>query len=289
MTGGAGRTHATFWLIEAPDSLSEQSRRNPDGYGVGTYEDDGRPEVNKRPAAAYADERFAREAREEESTTFIAHVRYASTGRMRIENTHPFEQDGRLFAHNGHIQGLDRLEERLGDERNLVAGDTDSERFFALITKEVRARGGDVPAGIAAAVGWVANELPLYALNFVMTTASDVWALRYPDVHPLLMLERATGGATGSRHLDAASPAGTIRVRSGDLADGPAVLFASEQMDEDTGWDNLHTGELTHVDEQLNVERTIIAPHLPRHQLRLEELDVAAAASQRRRLDATPA
>jgi glutamine amidotransferase len=160
-------------------------------------------------------------------------------------------------------------------------GDTDSERYFALITKEVRARGGDVHAGIAAAVDWIARELPVYALNFVMATASEVWALRYPETNPLRMLERATGGPTGRRHLDAASPAGTIRVRSGDLADNPAVIFASEQMDEDAGWCDLAPGELVHVDQQLNVERTVIAPEPPRHQLTLEDLGVRAAASQR--------
>ncbi len=28
---------ATFWLIDAPDSLRAQSHRNPDGAGVGTF------------------------------------------------------------------------------------------------------------------------------------------------------------------------------------------------------------------------------------------------------------
>jgi predicted glutamine amidotransferase len=281
MSSGARRTRATFWLLEAPDSLAEQSRHNPDGYGIGTFEEDGAAEVDKQPAPAYADQAFAREARAEESTTFVAHVRYASEGGLTRENTHPFEQDGRLFAHNGHISGLDQLDRRLGEERELVKGDTDSERFFALITKETRARGGDVPAGVAAAVDWIARELPLYALNFVLTTASGVWAFRYPEVHPLLMLERASGGPSGRHHLDAASRAGTIRVRSGDLADCPAVIFATEQMDEDAGWSDLTSGELVHVDAQLNVERTVVASEPPRHQLSLEDLDPRAAASQR--------
>jgi glutamine amidotransferase len=92
MSGGPRRVHATFWLLEAPDSLAEQSRRNPDGYGLATFEQDATPEIDKRPAAAYRDELFAREALEEESTTFVAHVRYASTGPVKLENTHPFEQ-----------------------------------------------------------------------------------------------------------------------------------------------------------------------------------------------------
>jgi glutamine amidotransferase len=44
------------------------------------------------------------------SRTFLAHVRYASTGAHTPANTHPFAQDGRLFAHNGVIEDLTRLE-----------------------------------------------------------------------------------------------------------------------------------------------------------------------------------
>jgi predicted glutamine amidotransferase len=61
--------------------------------------------ISKRPAAAYEDELFALEAKERESPTFVAHVRYASTGGLSVENTHPFEQHGRLFAHNATSAG----------------------------------------------------------------------------------------------------------------------------------------------------------------------------------------
>lgn len=78
---------ATLWLLNAPDSLSEQSRRNPDGTGVGVFGPDGRPIVDKQPMAAWEDKEFATEAHELRGTTFIAHVRYASTGGTTLENT----------------------------------------------------------------------------------------------------------------------------------------------------------------------------------------------------------
>ena len=190
LAAGGRRVTATFWLLEAPDSLAEQSRREPDGTGLGWFADDGTPSIDKQPLAAYDDPEFTRRAHEVRSSTFVAHVRYASTGGLDERNTHPFEQDGRLFAHNGVIEGLDRLDERLGDARELVQGDTDSERFFALITKETRAAGGDVGAGIAAAARWVAAELPLFAINFVLIAAGELWALRYPDTHDLFLLQR---------------------------------------------------------------------------------------------------
>src|SRR5512132_2862164 len=120
MSGGGERVGATFWLLEAPDSLAEQSRREPDGTGVGWFDEHGRPRVAKQPLAAYEDHAFAREARELQSTTFVAHVRYATTGEVEARNTHPFEQRGRLFAHNGVVHDLERLEHELGDERALV-------------------------------------------------------------------------------------------------------------------------------------------------------------------------
>jgi glutamine amidotransferase len=56
---GAQDVAATFWLIDAPDSLRAQSHRNPDGAGVGTFGPAGQPEVSKQPIAAWEDAQFA--------------------------------------------------------------------------------------------------------------------------------------------------------------------------------------------------------------------------------------
>ena len=278
-SGGREPVRATFWLLEAPDSLSQQSRREPDGTGLGAYDPDGKPIVSKQPLAAYEDQQFAQEAREVSSRTFVAHVRYASTGAVTAKNTHPFEQRDRLFAHNGVIEDLGTLERELGDAMALVQGDTDSERFFALITREID-RDGDVGAAIVRAAGWIAENLPVFALNVVLITAGELWALRYPDVHELHVLERDAGGPTGRRHLEHASARGSVRVRSGDLATRPAVVVASEPMDEDAGWRALESGELLHVDPDLRVTITRALERPPRRQLTLSDLTGKAASSQ---------
>jgi predicted glutamine amidotransferase len=279
MTGGPERVHATFWLLQAPDSLAQQSHREPDGTGLGYFDHDGRPVISKEPIAAFQDSDFAREAKEIDSRTFVAHVRYASTGALSARNTHPFEQDQRLFAHNGVIEGLDRLEHELGDDMSLVKGETDSERFFALITRETR-RTGDVSEGIAAAARWVAGNLPLFALNIVLISARELWALRYPDTHDLLVLERDAGGAAGDRHLEHSSPRGRIRVHSADLAGQPSVVVATEKMDDDPGWTPLASGDLLHVGADLEVTRTRVLDTPPAHPLTLQDLGLKAAASQ---------
>ena len=128
----AGRdpVRATFWLLDAPDNLAAQSRRNPDGTGLGVFDADGHPDLRKQPMAAWEDRAFHCEAHQMIGTTFLAHVRYATTGSLEVANTHPFLQDNRMFAHNGVVQGLPDLDRRLGElgVSDLVAGQTDSER-----------------------------------------------------------------------------------------------------------------------------------------------------------------
>jgi predicted glutamine amidotransferase len=280
MSGGRRRIHATFWLLDAPDSLAVQSRAEPDGAGLGVFSVDGEPIVHRTPLAAYADAQFASEAKEVESATFVAHVRYASTGAVALRNTHPFEQEGRLFAHNGIVGDLPKLERALGRYRSLVHGDTDSERVFALITREVDRADGDVSTAITKAARWVARELPLYALNLVLTTPDGLWALRYPDTHDLFALERPAGGTHGRRHFEGASAAGRIRVRSAHLAETPAVIVASERMDEHPDWRKLAPGELVHVDADMHVHASVVLTEPPARPLRLQDLDTRAVASQ---------
>ena len=275
MSGGPRRVNATFWLVEAPDSLKQQSRRNPDGTGIGYYDERGQPRVDKQALAAYEDWRFAREAKRISSRTFVAHVRYASGTPVTRENTHPFEQHGRLFAHNGVIGDVSALEAELGPEMAMVHGQTDSERYFALVTREI-ARRGDIESGLVAAVDWIAERLPVFALNCVLITESEVFALRYPETHSLYVLERAAG--KGSLHHS--SPRHRIRVDSDDLARTGCVVVASEKMDDDPGWRELQPGELLHVGPELHASITEAIERPPAHQLTLADLEPEAAASQ---------
>ncbi len=256
MTGGASPVRATFWLLDAPDSLDLQSEHNPDGTGLGLFVD-GRPEVLKQPIEAEKDLDFAREARDLEATSWVGHVRLASAGGVSLENTHPFEIDGRLFAHNGGVGDLGVLEEHLGDDLAVVRGETDSERVFALLTRDIR-DAGDVSEGIATTVDWIAAHLPVLALNVVLTTADELWALRYPETHELYVLERGAGPV---RHE---SRAGT-RVRA---EDAPArVVVASERLDDEPGWSELRPGELVHVTRELTVDRRVVHEDPPRRRI----------------------
>lgn len=276
MSAGRERARATFWLLQAPDSLRAQSHREPDGTGLGWFDEHGAPQVRKQPLAAYEDRAFAREAHEVSSRTFLAHIRFASTGALELRNTHPFEQRGRLFAHNGVIEDLPALDEHLGAARELVTGATDSERLFALITREIETHDGDVEAGIETACRWVAEHLPLLAINLILTTAEGVWALRYPDTHELHVVQREPGAP-----LEHSSSHGT-RVRSEHGVQQPLVVIASEPLDDDPGWRALASGELLCVDGDLELSSHIVLPDPPARRLTLADLGERARASQTR-------
>ena len=260
---------ATFWLLDAPVSIAELSHRNADGYGLATFDGAGELALIRAPIRAADDEDFAAAARATHAAVFLAHVRYADTGEVSDANTHPFSLDGRAFAHNGVVSDLDELDRRLGSDRHLVHGQTDSERFFALMNRAIREHDGDVRAGIFTTATMLAREITLYSLNFLLAAAGHLWAFRYPEHNDLYLLSRAPGGPRGNQALDEHSPHGTIRIRAREGTQRPLVVVASEPMDEDLGWEELASGELVHIGPDLELHREIIIDEPPRKPLSL--------------------
>jgi glutamine amidotransferase len=264
LTAGTARVRATFWLLDAPDSLEAQSHRNVDGSGIGFFDPDGAPVLDKQPEPAFRDREFTHAALHAESSAFVAHVRMATAGGRTVRNTHPFAMHGRVMAHNGGIGELARLEEQLGPYAGLVAGDTDSERYFALITQQTDAHGGDVGAGIAAAAGWIAANLPVSSLNIIVAAPGELWALRYPGQHALHILERQADlaehpAAAAGLHVRSA----TSSVHVPALQSAASVVVASERLDGEHGWRMLAEGELVHVRPDLSIEASVVITQPP--------------------------
>ena len=114
-------------------------RREPSvplGWGIGFFQS-GEVLLRRRPI----DERdlidMAEAAENVRTDVMIGHIRRATVGSLRTENTHPFRYRSWLFAQTGTIQGFERLRERLLASqpeflRRNVRGETDSELFFYL-------------------------------------------------------------------------------------------------------------------------------------------------------------
>src|ERR1700752_5095306 len=103
------------------------------------------------------------------------------------------------------------------------------------------------------------------------TTATDMWALRYPETHELYLLDRRHIGERRLRmHSD------RITAHSEQLTSDAPVLFAREPMDDDD-WALLAPGELVRVDADLHIDRRIAFRDPPKRQLRHEDLTAQAA------------
>jgi glutamine amidotransferase len=136
-------------LCSARNALRFQSHKHPHGWGIGWYEG-ATPLVRRGILPAHADDAFVEAGHAIRSPVVIAHVRDASVGPVRHENTHPFLFGSWLFAHNGTVARFrDHAEVREAllaeidpDLRTGLRGDTDSERCFHLFLTRLRARGG---------------------------------------------------------------------------------------------------------------------------------------------------
>ena len=218
---------AEFWLIDAPDSLSAQSHRNPDGAGVGAFTASGRPRSpsNRSRPGRTPPSRVppgictARPSSRTSGTPAPARTRWPT--RTRSCRTGGCSRTtASCRACPSSASGSPNWV-----PPRLVRGETDSERVFALITGETRRHGGDLGRGITAAVGWIAGQLPVYAVNLVLATATDVWALRYPATHELYVLDRPAGGpapATRWTHGVPGSTRGRRTSRAGPWSSSPA-------------------------------------------------------------------
>ncbi|MFN8126468.1 MAG: class II glutamine amidotransferase [Candidatus Nanopelagicales bacterium] len=256
---GDRAVHLSYWLLEAPDSLIAESERNPDGAGIGWFSDAGAPHLRKWGSAAFDTTQFSQTALELDATTCVTHVRAATTGRDDEKNSHPFLIESRLMAHNGGFGDIPKLEAKLGDYVRYVQGDTDSERYAALIAQETDSHGGDVGAGITHAAQWIAAELPMYSLNCIVATSGNLWALRYPDTRALHAVRRSVADAEWRGQ---SSTAGHVLTScDGEAAD--LVLVASERIDDADDWRMLDPGELIHVDSRLQITSTVAVDGSP--------------------------
>jgi glutamine amidotransferase len=231
---------AQFWLLGATDSMLDQSYRNPDGTGLAHYVGP-KLVVEKHPIAAHEDREFAAEARSAHSHLFVAHVRHATRGEPRPENTQPFSRGNLVFAHNGTVDGLEDLPGSLG----LFLGNTDSERYFALLHHHIR-EARDTITGIRKTIRWVKDNCTYSSLNFLLADGDSLYALRLPGKEGLFVRRLEV-----EEDLRCLSSYGTRT--EGHVPQG-AVLFASERIDSAPSWRELEPGTLAVANSGLGLE-----------------------------------
>jgi glutamine amidotransferase len=236
----SARPDTLDWLVlDAPNGLKALSHEHRHGWGIAQYVG-RRPVVALGTLPAWEDPEFEDVARSVEGDCLLAHVRRASMGEVRVENSHPFHNGRWLFAHNGTVRGFEKLREKLdsliaNEFRALLAGNTDSERCFGLFLTCLARLGAleqpplEVIACALAETIALLRELspdPTTALTFLATDGICL-----------------VGARSGEKEL-------------GYLANpGERLLIASEAPASDVPWTQLEDGEVVGADARLRIHR----------------------------------
>jgi predicted glutamine amidotransferase len=116
------------------EALRARSKGAPLGWGLGFYQG-GEVLMRRRPIDERREIDIAKLAADVRADLVVGHVRHATVGTLRTENTHPFRYRQWLFAQTGTVAEFDLVRDRLVASvpdflRSGIRGDTDAEVVF---------------------------------------------------------------------------------------------------------------------------------------------------------------
>jgi glutamine amidotransferase len=185
-------------LHDAPRSLRALSLEHADGWGVALSSGDDAWQIHRNTLCAARCEQYAAIA-PSPARVIVAHIRKKTVGELAIANTHPFHHGQFVFAHNGTLSIIDKLvaaasPERLGE----IAGDTDSERFFAFVLTHID-EAGDIERGVVRAIRALHVWGDIGSANFLLAAGTRVYA--YRQGRSLYTLSRSNATLVASERL----------------------------------------------------------------------------------------
>jgi glutamine amidotransferase len=121
-------------LASEVDALRVQSKGTALGWGIGFYQG-GEVLMRRRPIDDHATVEIAKVAGDVRADVLVGHVRNATVGSLRTENTHPFRYRQWLFAQTGTLPSFEAIRERLVSSvpeflRSSIRGESDAEILF---------------------------------------------------------------------------------------------------------------------------------------------------------------
>ncbi len=218
----------------------------PLGWGVGFYQS-GEVLMRRRPIDDRAEIDVAKNCADVRADVMIGHVRVATVGALRTENTHPFRYRQWLFAQTGTIPAFDSLRERLVASvpeflRGDIRGETDSEVVFHIFLSFLHDAGRLNDAAVDEAVVGSALRSTLQVvdqmaaegghppapLNMIVTNGDFLVAVRRgaDGTEGQVMAYRTVIGRNDAEMIIGDDP--QLRRRSPDFANLRFVLLASD-------------------------------------------------------------
>jgi len=199
------------------EALRARSIGEPLGWGLGFYQG-GEVLIRRRPIDERPELDVSKLATDVRADLLIGHVRHATVGALRTENTHPFRYRQWLFAQTGTVSDFEQVRERLVGSvpeflRSGIRGETDAEVVFhvflsflhdagllngdtgeATPVREARRSSLAVIDGITAEAGTAPGKL-----NLMVSNGGQIVALHRSDAP--MCLRMFSGKADGDAIL----------------------------------------------------------------------------------------
>jgi len=243
--------NAYFSFFEAKRSFENLSREHSQGWGIAWF-DGFKWDLYKEPQSLHESNEAKRRIKNIRGIIIISHVRRASQGEVKKENTHPWLYKDYVFAHNGDAN-REKLLNLLSENYKDLEGETDSEVFFHLIVQETE-NSGDFIEGVRRAIARInGNHIDYSSLNFVASDGRKLYALRYAkryfDYYTLYYLKRPREGLS----IDKVSEKTAQLIRMKLVAGEKAIIVASEKLTEEE-WDEIPNKHMLIVNKDLSTE-----------------------------------
>jgi predicted glutamine amidotransferase len=231
-------------LLEAANPLIRPANGD-DGWGMAAYP---RAEGEDATCRRFPDATAEHECADTRARLHNVHVRKATIGDLKPENTHPFCLGPYSFSHNGTVRNITRL-----SDPNLGAtdGQTDSEHLFRLVMHHLDSN--DPVDGVRYAITATIERYPFSSLSFLFSDGEKLYAYRlgHCELHWL--------------------------ARPGQL------IVASEELTEDERWHSVRQDVLLVLDprdtDEPHAERLVGDDLLSRADIRADDLAAAATAA----------
>jgi glutamine amidotransferase len=230
-------------LASESEALRARARSSdaPLGWGLAFYQG-GEVLMRRRPIDERPEIDVAALASDVRADLVIGHVRHATVGALRTENTHPFRYRQWVFAQTGTILDFDRIRDRLAASipdflRSGIRGDTDAEVLFHVFLSFLHDAGklsdGQVDApemiealrSTLAVVDGITSEVgaPTANLNLVVSNGNQIVVVHRSDS---AMRLRSYNGKADADAIIGDDP--QLRRKIPELARTHFTVFASD-------------------------------------------------------------
>ncbi len=216
-----------------------ETDEHKDGWGISFFEGRGcRTFMDVQPAAGSVISDLVTRY-PIKSLNVIAHIRKASVGAVRLENTHPFTRElwgqNWVFAHNGDL--LDFHPELSG--RFLPVGSTDSEQAFCLILETMQCKYANEPSPseLYQLIRETVGEITGYGnFNFLLSNGEYLFAHCSSDLHYLIRQHPFSSAQL--KDLDM-----TIDFQQVTNSDDRVAVIATQPLTVNEEWIKMQPGE----------------------------------------------